>query len=137
MKREYTEAEQRKIKAGRCIVAGCGKRPGKRKGGKLKKMCHAHDRQEWAKRHPVKYKYANLKGNARRRRKEFTLSREYFESLVKDTGYVEQTKITPTALSIDRIRNWEGYTDDNVRVTTISYNSIKGTKEEADVECPF
>jgi hypothetical protein len=136
VKKVYTEEEQRKIKAGRCIVPGCGKKAGKRSKGK-KKMCHMHDRRQWAKSKPAHYKYANLRGNARRRSKEFSISRDYFMEVVKDSGYVEHAGRAPGDLSIDREKNWLGYVEGNLRVVTVHYNSVKGTRDADDIKCPF
>lgn len=75
---------------------------------------------------PIKYAYANLKFNAKRRGKLFTLSLEYVRELCLASGYVEvnsYTKAQKDKLSFERIDNDKGYEVGNVRVITVSENS--------------
>jgi len=93
-------------------------------------------------KNPVKYIYNNLKFNAKRRGKEFTLTYEQFEQFCIETGYDKNRGQTPTSMSIDRIDNNRGYSIDNIRSITLSENSSLRDKVKADLpqneeNCPF
>lgn len=70
--------------------------------------------------------YADLRGNAKRRGKEFHLTYDEFLKVVDGTGYVDNHGRYAKNLSIDRADNSKGYSYDNARVLTVSDNSSKG-----------
>lgn len=76
-------------------------------------------------RHPLKYIYSNAKHNAKRRGKEWLLTYDEFVSFCNVTNYDTLRGRSALALSIDRIRNWEGYKIDNIRAITLADNSRK------------
>jgi hypothetical protein len=132
MRRVYTEAELKKKRRGRCICEGCSKKSQKRSP-----LCYKHAKRQWAEKHTAHYKFANLRTNAKRRKKDFTITREWFMEKVKDSGYIENSGRHAQDLSIDRPDNWRGYHEDNFRVVTVHYNSVKGARDEAEIEAPF
>jgi hypothetical protein len=76
--------------------------------------------------------------NAKRRRKDFTLTINQFETFCKQTGYDEHKGKTANSLSIDRVNNDRGYHFDNIRAITLSENSIKNDSSLIiDDYCPF
>lgn len=72
--------------------------------------------------------FQTLRQNARRRHKPFKLTFAEFERLCRETKYMAGKGRTKKSFSIDCIQNDKGYVAGNIRVITISANSIKGTK---------
>lgn len=68
--------------------------------------------------------------NAKRRRKEFTLTYKQFEEFCKRTGYNINKGRNAECLSIDRIDDKKGYTIDNIQAITISENITKSNLYE-------
>ncbi len=117
---DYTQTQLRKIKLGKCLTPFCSK-----KAAKKCVHCHACHRQKWAEKYPEKYVYANLRGNARRRKKDFSLTFEEFISFISENDYMKLRGRGRLCLSIDRKRNWEGYHKDNIRTITVASNASK------------
>ena len=95
-----------------------------------RRYCYACEKRKHRERHPLKYWYDTLKMNAKRRRKSFTLTLGEFETFCKATGYNEKKGKTANSLSVDRIKNDDGYSFDNIRAITLSENSIKRNTED-------
>lgn len=117
---------QRKAKKGLCIERFCGKsRP--KNGKKFKGLrCSCCARKKWAEENPGKYILANLRGNARRRGKEFTLTWEQFEAFLKRENYLRRKRgRTKTSVSVDRPKNEFGYHEWNIGTLTIRDNAWK------------
>lgn len=72
--------------------------------------------------------YKNLRDNAKRRGKVFTLTFDQFSEFCYRTNYMAGRGRTKESYSIDRIDNNKGYTADNIRVLTVSENARKHTK---------
>jgi hypothetical protein len=81
---------------------------------------------------PLRRVYRNIKISARRRGKTFSLTYEKLESLALAAGYKLGTNKHAQGLSIDRIKSGIGYTDDNVRIMTLSDNVRREYIEEWD-----
>ena len=96
--------------------------------------CHKCRHRHWFERNPIKYLFRNLKHNAKKRDKFFDLKLEEFSNLVLKTGYLELKGRSQNSLTIDRIKNDNGYSIDNIRVISKSKNCAKGIKE---ISCPF
>ena len=77
---------------------------------------------------PMKWSYWNLKSNAKRRGKDFSLTFEEFKEFCEETNYIAGKGRTLLSYSIDRIDNTKGYHKGNIRRVTVSENSRKGTK---------
>ncbi len=90
--------------------------------------CASCVKRKYAERHPVKYAYAVLKNNAKRRGVYFDLTLEQFSQFCVKYDYLSGRGKKSESLSIDRIDNTQGYTLSNIRVLTLSENSAKGTK---------
>lgn len=106
-----------------CSIIGCSKKI------KAKGFCQTHYSQNYRKNNLVKYSYSNLKSNAKRRGKEFTLTLEEFEKFAIETEYIWKKGKTGKSLSIDRKDNTKGYTLENIRAISLSENSKKFTKQ--------
>lgn len=118
---EFTPTQARKKRAGLCIEPFCMK-----KAAKKRHRCHACARADWARRNPEKYLFCNLRGNARRRGKEFGLTIEEFKDFLIQENYLRRKRgRTKTSVSVDRKQNERGYFRDNLQALTISGNSEK------------
>lgn len=78
---------------------------------------------------PVKYCFIQLRENAKKRGKEFTLTLDFFRKFCHDTDYIQNRGRTSESFSIDRIDNDKGYTADNIQVLSYGQNSRKHTKK--------
>lgn len=76
------------------------------------------------------YVYDNLRCNARRRGKVFTLTRQEFEQFCAETNYLELRGKTGKSASIDRVDNRKGYELGNIRILTLSENTHKRNNED-------
>ena len=54
---------------------------------------------------------------------------EEFSRFCRPTDYIQNKGTTKDSLSIDRIKNWLGYTIDNIQVLPVGLNAKKGTKK--------
>lgn len=106
-----------KVTKNLCCILYCKNKP-----AKAKKYCHKHRKQIEAVRNPIQYNYSNLKQNAKRRRKEFNLSIEEFETFVNESGYLDKKGRTKGKFHIDRINPNIGYQLDNIRILECSEN---------------
>jgi len=97
-------------------------------------LCSKCRKRLYKERHPVQYTYSYVKANARRRKKEWSLTMEEFLDFVTSTGYMIGKGRTGDKLSIDRIDHRQGYHLGNIQVMTVSANSIKAQLEK---DCPF
>ena len=77
--------------------------------------------------------------NARRRGKPFSLTLEQFGEFCKRTGYNERKGKTANSMSIDRIRDCDGYHANNIRTITLSANTKRQYDPSVAPEenCPF
>ena len=73
--------------------------------------------------HPLKYAYGKLKHRAIERGHAFELTFEQFSKFAIETGWLEKKGKTAQSLSINRIRNHEGYHVGNIEAVTLSWNS--------------
>lgn len=105
-------------------------------------FCDICRQRVYRQNHEIKYIYSNLKHNAKRRGKEFTITLDEFVEFCKETGYVEGRGIKAENLTIDRIDPTKGYTKENIRAVTLSENVklMKGTLEDwliKEKHCPY
>jgi hypothetical protein len=123
-------SEERKHRKGICITPFCTSKVKscKKKSGKVYTplYCSACARRAWAEKNPEKYLYANLRGNARRRGKVFTISFEYFKKFLERENYLHRKRgRTKSSVSVDRPNNSLGYVEGNLKAITIKANSEK------------
>lgn len=119
-------------------MAHCSKKIGK--GGR----CHMHARRKQKEENPTRYYFDHLRNNARNRGIEFTLTIEEFREFCGRTKYLELKGRYGASATIDRIRNWEGYSYDNIQILSNSTNRRKqyidrklSEKYGYSIEVPF
>lgn len=78
---------------------------------------------------PVRFCYNQLKRNAERRGKEFTISIEYFRQFCLEVDYIAGKGKSQSSYTIDRIDPGKGYTPGNICVLSNSENASKGVKK--------
>ncbi len=66
-----------------------------------------------------------LRRNATRRKKEFTITLEFFREFCYATNYIQKKGRSGDAYTIDRIDNDKGYTSDNIRILSAFDNNSK------------
>lgn len=71
----------------------------------------------------MRYLYKNLKGHAKGRGIEFTLTFEQWTAFCEETRYHERVGTAAGAATIDRIEDKHGYHHWNIRVLTHEHNS--------------
>lgn len=92
-----------------------------------RQICNTCMSRDWIKKNPVRKLYNNLKSSAVRRGKEFNLTFDIFKQKLIDSGYLSAPKKT---MSVDRVNNSEGYTDNNIRFISVVENSRKYMTED-------
>ena len=85
---------------------------------------------------PLRYVWQNLKDNAKRRGKEFTLTFEQWESFLSTNNYMEERGRGSDSLNIDRRVNSQGYDINNIQVLDGWSNRSKGVHDDGN-PCPF
>lgn len=107
-----------------CKVDGC-----KRKINSLG-LCKKHYNVDQRSRNPLKYSFNNLKSNAKRRGKIFTISFDYFCKFAIETNYILSKGITKTGYTIDCIIEELGYAEGNIRSILNPDNVKKQRRKE-------
>lgn len=107
-----------------CRIKGCRRlsRPGY-------KMCTTCDKKIWREKYPMKAAFQTLRQNARRRKKPFAITFEYFRRFCYRTKYMAGKGRTKDSFSIDCKKNELGYVKGNIRKLTVAQNAAKGTKK--------
>jgi len=82
---------------------------------KGRSLCHACAKRRYVEKHPFKFAYQNLKGNAKRRGKVFDLTFEEFKKFAVETEYWHKRGKKSTSLHIDRKDETLGYTAGNIQ----------------------
>jgi hypothetical protein len=103
-----------------CLTKGCNK-----KAGLNRKICHSCRIVIRRNNDPIGYQYSVLKCNAKRRKKQFTLTKQEFIDFCERTNYMLHKGIFGDSLHIDRIRDEEGYHAANIQVLTNRDNLAK------------
>lgn len=92
-------------------------------------ICYKCERKNTVSANPYRYAYQTLKDNAKRRRKPFALTFEYWVKWCDDTGYLSIKGRCKDEASVDCIVNDLGYVDGNIRPLTVGDNASKGIKK--------
>lgn len=115
---------------GKCSASRCSKR------------CRSKDRycpRCQARRYkvcfPARYAYFKLRWSAIYRNIKFTLSIREWEMFWEKHELGTTYGRSKTSLTVDRIRNQEGYHFDNIQVLTLQENGRKGQIEGLDRRC--
>ncbi len=88
-------------------------------------FCSKCQRRNWAKNHPIEYTLATLRGNAKRRGKEFSLTIEEFTKWCNENDYIRLKGQSSTSMTIDRNDPNEGYHIWNLKIMTNAENVRK------------
>ena len=97
-------------------------------------LCNTCRSRRYTEKHPERVLFYNLKKSAKRREKEFEISREYFTKLVTAYGlenFRAGRKLNKKTITVDRIDNDKGYVEGNLQFITMHQNAVKGTKDES------
>lgn len=100
-------------------------------------MCVTHYRREWRNKNPLKSSYQNLKTNANRRGKEFTITFEYFCKFAIKCQLILNRGRTAEAYTVDRIKDHLGYVPGNLQMLTKRENVIKQRRLEYDYRTKY
>ena len=103
-----------------CRVAFC-----RNKRARGRQFCHACSRLMYARRHPQRAYYQNLRRHAKERGLVFSLTWERFVEITSDFDWGQYKLSHGERMSIDRVDVARGYEDDNVQVMTVSENCMK------------
>lgn len=101
------------------------------------RSCHRCVKKRYITRNPVnyaKYIFNALKQNAKRRKKDFQLSFDQFQTFCDNTSYLVLKGREPEKYCIDRKNHHIGYTIDNIQLKTGLFNSRKAWWERSQME---
>ena len=117
---------KKKPGAGLCLVRGCSKEGHPKKTG----LCHGHWQYRWRMRSRKKSAYATLRDHATGRGIEFTISLDYFLGLTDAVMFWDhEAESRGEWLTLDRVDATRGYCPGNLRVISLSHNSVKSCRE--------
>lgn len=127
-------SETKKELGRNCCAYACKNKPVKKLGG----LCYKHYRRKRRENDPVGVRFNQFKGNATKRKKEFTITLEDFRKFCQRTGYLITKGKRGQNATIDRRCNVHGYHIWNIQLLTNSQNASKGAGFRGDdFECPF
>lgn len=119
---------KRKQKRILCATATCTK-----KAAPSRTICEKCKCKNYRRKYPLRAIYRNLKNNAKRRHKEFTITYEEFERVAKAEELLRNRGRASQSLSFDRTDVTKGYVSGNVSLMTIGANSRKWHAEDKPV----
>ncbi len=111
-KLNFQISEQKKKTGIECCAYGCKNKSNKRKRG----LCHKHYHIYRRIIDPIYDRFVNFRGNALRRKKEFTITLQEFREWCTKTGYIIQKGKRGRNCTIDRIKNQYGYHIWNIEI---------------------
>jgi len=129
-----TPQEQIKVDSGLCKIRYCRK-------SHLKKQvfCSKHKHERFKEVNPIAYHYNFTKSNAKRRKRPFTLTMEYFKQWCIDNNYIELKGRYKDSMTIDCDKEELGYADGNIQIMSNSSNLKKRWvkwRQQQDIEVP-
>jgi len=80
-----------------------------------RRLCHPCRNKKRRNADPVRTSYENLKFNATRRDKPFTITLAYFRKFCYRTDYMQGKGRTADSYTVDRIKEWLGYVPGNIQ----------------------
>lgn len=98
------------------------------KPGCTRTKCDTCRKRHYRKLNPVRAAWKQLRDNARRRNKTFTITWEQWQTWYTQHHVGELRGRHAGKWSIDRIDNSKGYSLDNIQLVPMEWNSMKGTK---------
>ena len=127
-----TESDRKKKEGVYCCAYGCDKKPQPKKG----MLCHKHYRDKVNARDPVAIRYNEFKHNAKKRGKENTVTLEQFRAFCDETGYIIEKGKRGKKATLDRTKNYLGYSIYNIQLLTNRQNIHKYWNEDRFEERP-
>lgn len=108
----------------------CETKQCRKKKAKTGNFCYTCIREKYKSKpeNLLRYCYGNLKRNAKRREKEFTITFEEFKEFAIKTNYIVGRGKRKDSFHIDRIDETRGYHIDNIQVLTNTENVRKMLK---------
>lgn len=92
----------------------------------------------YAERNPIRIKFLNVKKSALRRGIGWSLTWKQFEPIAKAAGYDTFTNLLDAStLSVNRIREWEGYHVGNIEIIPLGKNSELAAAYRAEMRAQF
>jgi hypothetical protein len=128
-KLDFKISEAKRIKKKECCAYSCKSKPNDKKLG----LCHKHYAIYRRQKDPIYDRYVNFKGNALRRKKEFTITLEQFRTWCVETGYIIKKGMRGKNCTIDRRENIHGYHIWNIQLLTNKANIAKYHNEDKHV----
>jgi hypothetical protein len=107
---------------GMCWVRGCS-----RKSREDRCLCHMHEMRRWRAKNERTADWCTLRDHARGRNIPFAITLDYWRGLTDAFGFYEAK--ADEVLTIDRVDPTNGYVEGNLRVVTVSLNTIKSNRE--------
>lgn len=109
-----------KTKVRKCATPRC-----RRVARSSRRFCNTCTKRKWCERHPIEYRYHNLRSHARARGKVITITIEHFTEFCLETKYHERSGREPDSATIDRRNPARGYEPGNIRILTHIENSTR------------
>lgn len=103
-----------------CIISRCSKRP-----RKTQRVCDRCQKRIWVAKNPLLDSYNHLKNNAKRRNVSFSITKEEFAFFCEKTKYLELKGKYKDSYTIGRIKANIGYELGNIKIETMSINSLR------------
>jgi hypothetical protein len=100
-----------------------------RRKAKRGRFCYRCEHENRKRNNPYKYWLGVNRRNAKRRRKKWNISLEYWVKWCDATGYLALKGRFKYQMSIDRIDPTLGYVDGNLAPLTVGDNASKGQKK--------
>lgn len=106
-------------------MATCETKYCRKQALKGRKICGACKTRRYRENNPMMASYMNLRANAKRRGKEFTITFEDFRQFCYETDYIQGKGRTKDCYSVDRKDETKGYVPGNLQRLTVGQNKKK------------
>lgn len=92
---------------------------------KGRRICYSCKNRRYQAKNPIKAAYHTLKGHAKARGKQFTITFEYFAAFCIEVQYIAKRGRSQTSYHIDRKDETLGYVEGNLQLLTNADNVRK------------
>jgi hypothetical protein len=99
--------------------------------------CHSCGKAKFIQSNPLMYSYMVLRNNAKRRKKDFSLTFEEFKSFAEMNDYMNKKGTKAKSFQIDRIDEEQGYHVWNIQCITLRENVYKYKKHKKAMGVDF
>lgn len=115
-----SEVQQKKYHKGVCLTPYCMK-----SAAPTKTFCHSCRKKKQIESNPLLYSYRVLRNNAKRRKKDFSLTFEEFKIFAEQNDYMNKRGTRAKSFQVDRIDEEKGYHAWNIQCITLRENIHK------------